>query len=77
MLYIAGELSAEEAKKKWKNLYDTYRRLRNTEKNQASGSGAKKPKRKWHHYDHMSFLNDLDLQKKYVSSNILKYIHVT
>ncbi|XP_067214639.1 uncharacterized protein [Linepithema humile] len=67
--HITGKLSGEEAKKKFKNLHDVYRRIIHSE-NHPSGSARPSPTQKWHHYDSMEFLRDLCLVKKGKASNI-------
>lgn len=62
-IIITGECSADEAKKKWKNLRDRYMKIVSLEK-MPSGSGSKPSRRKWQHYDSMSFLRDIHLQKQ-------------
>ncbi|XP_036147862.1 uncharacterized protein LOC118647967 [Monomorium pharaonis] len=52
--------SVDEAKKKWKNLNDTYKRCLAVEKNRKSGSAAVKQS-KWQYFDQMKFLMDIDL----------------
>ncbi|XP_067203513.1 uncharacterized protein [Linepithema humile] len=66
---LGGKLSGEEAKKKFKNLHDVYRRIIHSE-NHPSGSARPSPTQKWHHYDSMEFLRDLCLVKKGKASNI-------
>ncbi|XP_020298222.1 uncharacterized protein LOC109862568 [Pseudomyrmex gracilis] len=66
---FTGKLSGEEAKKKFKNLHDAYRRIIQSE-NLSSGSARPPPTKKWHHYDSMEFLRDFCLVKKGKVSNI-------
>ncbi|XP_071579124.1 uncharacterized protein [Temnothorax nylanderi] len=66
---LGGKLSGEEAKKKFKNLHDAYRRIIQSE-NHPSGSAKPPPVKKWHHYDSMEFLRDMCLVKKGRASNI-------
>ncbi|XP_020297427.1 uncharacterized protein LOC109861967 [Pseudomyrmex gracilis] len=66
---LGGKLSGEEAKKKFKNLHDAYRRIIQSE-NLSSGSARPPPTKKWHHYDSMEFLRDFCLVKKGKVSNI-------
>ncbi|XP_011858829.1 PREDICTED: uncharacterized protein LOC105556356 [Vollenhovia emeryi] len=66
---LGGKLSGEEAKKKFKNFYDAYRRIIHAE-NHPSGSARPPLTKKWHHYDTMEFLRDRCLVKKGRVSNI-------
>lgn len=63
--FITGECSADEVKKKWKNLRDRYMKIISLEK-LPSGSESKPSRRKWQHYDSMSFLRDTLLEKELV-----------
>lgn len=58
--FITGECSADEVKRKWKNL--SYMKI-SLEK-LSSGSGSKPSRRKWQHYDSLSFLRDTLLKKR-------------
>jgi len=62
---ITGECSADEIKRKWKNLRDRYMKIISLEK-LPSGSGSKPSRRKWQHYDSLSFLRDTFLKKELV-----------
>ncbi|XP_072399798.1 uncharacterized protein [Diabrotica undecimpunctata] len=59
------EFSIEYLTKKWRNLRDTYIRLKG--EYTPSGSSAKK-KKKWVYYDYLSFLNDSIGYKPMVSN---------
>ncbi|TGZ51407.1 Uncharacterized protein DBV15_12432, partial [Temnothorax longispinosus] len=58
-----GKFSAETLKLKFKSLYDTFRKIIS----QASGSGRIN-KKKWFHYDSMTFLRDNCLLKNTMSN---------
>lgn len=62
---ITGECSADEVKKKWKNLRDRYMKIVSLEK-LPSGSASKPSRRKWQYYDSMSFLRDTFLEKELI-----------
>ncbi|KYN09490.1 hypothetical protein ALC57_18395, partial [Trachymyrmex cornetzi] len=62
-----GECSADEVKKKWKNLRDRYMKIISLEK-LPSGSASKPSRRKWQYYNSMSFLRDTFLKKETVSN---------
>ncbi|XP_029155629.1 uncharacterized protein LOC114946582 isoform X2 [Nylanderia fulva] len=62
-----GECSVDEVKKKWKNLRDRYMKIISLEK-LPSGSGSKPSRRKWQHYELLSFLRDTSLEKETVSN---------
>lgn len=68
MIYLlVGKLSIDEAKKRFKSLRDTYRKVINSE-SRASGSAAPtKNDNKWKHYYNLSFLMDLDTFERFVS----------
>lgn len=55
-----GRLSAYGAKKKFKSLRDTHRRIISDE-HRASGSGRVEPKDKWKFYKSCEFLRDTSL----------------
>lgn len=51
--------------KKWKNLKDTFIRVKgDIEEYVASGSERKKRRKVWKHYENMKFLNDKQNKKK-------------
>lgn len=51
--------------KKWKNLKDTFVRVKgDIEVYVASGSERKKRRKVWKHYENMKFLNDKQNKKK-------------
>lgn len=51
------DFSIDFLMKKWRNLRDTYVRIKGDSKSEPSGSAAKN-KKKWEFFDQMSFLND-------------------
>ncbi|XP_077257647.1 uncharacterized protein LOC143894867 isoform X4 [Temnothorax americanus] len=59
---LKGHLSAEEAKKKWKSLKDTYSKLVADEK-KLSGSARSQQKPPWKHFEAMSFLRSVSKHK--------------
>lgn len=60
-------------RKRWKGLYDTFKKNLSTYRNKKSGSAAQK-KPKWQYFDMMSFLTEVDLSyNKYVLYIILHY----
>ncbi|XP_071574844.1 uncharacterized protein [Temnothorax nylanderi] len=64
--FFNGKFSAETLKLKFKSLYDTFRKIIQSE-HQASGSGRIN-KKKWFHYDSMTFLRDNCLIKNTMSN---------
>ncbi|KAH0560964.1 hypothetical protein KQX54_010323 [Cotesia glomerata] len=64
---LNGKLSATEAKKKFKSLRDTYRKLIHAE-HRASGSAAVPPGDPWKFYHCCEFLRDYCLSKDTISN---------
>ncbi|XP_071636511.1 uncharacterized protein [Temnothorax longispinosus] len=62
-----GKCSVDEVKRKWKNLRNRYMKIISLEK-LRSRSGSKPSRKKWKHYDLMSFLRDTYLEKETVSN---------
>lgn len=59
---LNGKITADEAKTKFKSLYDTYRKIIRAE-TCASESARKENMKKWAHYDTMEFFRDSCLLK--------------
>ncbi|XP_044021140.1 uncharacterized protein LOC122861044 [Aphidius gifuensis] len=66
---LGGRLTADGAKAKFKNLWDSFRRIVHAENSSKNGSAKKDSKRKWHHYESMEFLRDSCLLAKRSTSN--------
>lgn len=62
-------ISTDLAKKKWKNLRDTFMKVRTKSKEGRNG-GTAATQIKWPHFDHLKFLNDTLPEKRPYTSSV-------
>lgn len=64
---ISGLVTPQTAAKKWRNLRDSYMRIKNDMYKKRSGSAASKSV-KWKWFEHMQFLQDIHETQRYCNT---------